>query len=233
MEIPCLVVESDMSTVEELQRHAVPVLFGDAANSAILDHAHLDRARALVVAIPDDAAAGLAVAAARRLAPSLPIVARASTLAGMPELARLGASDVIHPELEGGIELLRHTLVHVGFPLREIERYAQALRRERYAAGDPPGGEHAARHAMMDAGRNLEITWVDVADGGPAAGRTLAELDLRARTGASVVALFRDGTLVPSPASDIRITAGDRLGLIGDAAHVERAEAFLSASALG
>jgi hypothetical protein len=56
-----------------------PVLYGDAGNSEILDHAGLDRARPLVVTIPDDPAAGLAVAAARQAAPHLPIVARAST----------------------------------------------------------------------------------------------------------------------------------------------------------
>src|SRR5262249_37764139 len=65
MQVPRLVVESDAATVEELQARGVPVLFGDAANSAILDHAGLTRARALVVTIPDDPAAGLAVAAAR------------------------------------------------------------------------------------------------------------------------------------------------------------------------
>ncbi len=230
MDIPCLVVESDAGTVEELHGRGVPVLFGDAANSAILDHAHLERARALVVTIPDDPAAGLAVAAARQIAASLPIVARASTVDGIPELARLGASDVIHPELEGGLELLRHTLLHLGFPLREIQRYGQVVRRERYASGAPGGGEHAALHTLMDAARNLEITWVGVPEGGPAARRTLAELELRARTGASVVALFRADALIPSPASDFRIEPGDRLGLIGDPAHVEAAEALLSAA---
>ena len=50
----------------ELQAPGVPVLFGDAANSEILDHAGLDRARALVVTLPDEAAASLVVAGARQ-----------------------------------------------------------------------------------------------------------------------------------------------------------------------
>ncbi|HVQ32296.1 MAG TPA: cation:proton antiporter, partial [Vicinamibacteria bacterium] len=69
--VPRLVVESDSTRAEELQRQGVPVLFGDAANSEILTHADLDRARALVVTIPDEAAAALTVAAARLIAPSL------------------------------------------------------------------------------------------------------------------------------------------------------------------
>jgi K+:H+ antiporter len=231
MGVPRLVVESDAATVEDLQKAGVPVLYGDAGNSEILDHAGLSRARALVVTIPDDPAAGLAVAAARKIAPSLPIVARASEAAGVGELVKLGADDVIHPELEGGLELLRYTLLHVGFPLREVQRYAQVVRRESYATEAHSDAEHEALHALVDAARNLDITWVRVAEHGPAAGRTLAEVDLRARTGASVVALYRDGSLVPSPTPDFKLAPGDRLGLIGDPAHVEAAEKLVSGTA--
>jgi CPA2 family monovalent cation:H+ antiporter-2 len=230
MGLPRLVVESDALTVEDLQRRGVPVLFGDAASSAILDHAGLPRARALVVTIPDDPAAGLAVAAARQIAPRLPIVARASTPGGVKELARLGAQDVIHPELEGGLELLRHTLTHLGFPLREVQRYSEVVRRESYDTEGRSDVEHRALHALLDAARNLEITWVSV-DDGPASGRTLVELDLRARTGASVVALFRGGSLVPSPAPDLRLEPGDRLGLIGEPPQVQAAERLVGGSA--
>jgi CPA2 family monovalent cation:H+ antiporter-2 len=127
-----LVVELDAARAEELAERRVPVLFGDAANSEILRHAHLPAARALVVTVPGDAAAALVVAGARRLAPGLPIVVRASTPAGIESLATLGAQEVIHPELEGGLEIVGRTLLRLGFPLREVETYAVAVRRERY-----------------------------------------------------------------------------------------------------
>jgi K+/H+ antiporter YhaU regulatory subunit KhtT len=84
----------------------------------------------------------------------------------------------------------------------------------------------------VDAARNLVITWVRVPEDGPVAGRTLAEVDLRARTGASVVALYRHGSLVPSPTPDFKLAPGDRLGLIGDPAHIEAGERLVAGRAV-
>ena len=87
---------------------------------------------ALVVTIPDDAAAAIVVGSARHLAPDLPIVARASTQASVTELLRLGAKDVIHPELEGGLEIVRHTLLRLGYPEPECRKYSDVVRAESY-----------------------------------------------------------------------------------------------------
>lgn len=48
-----------------------------------------------------------------------------------------------------------------------------------------------------------------------AVGRTLAELDLRARSGVSVVAILRDATLIPMPSAHEPLRAGDALVLLG------------------
>ena len=107
---PRLVVERDEGRVAALEKQGVAALFGDAANSDVLDHAGLDRARALVVTVPDEAAAEMIVAAARRMAPDLPVVARAATRSGVRRLRQLGARDVIHPELEGGLETMMRAI---------------------------------------------------------------------------------------------------------------------------
>ena len=46
--------------------------------------------------------------------------------------------------------------------------------------------------------------------------------------GVRVVSLYRDGALVPSPTPDFKLASGDRLGLIGDPAHVEAAETLVN-----
>ncbi len=63
--IPRLVVELDIGRAVELDQQGVPTLYGDAADSEVLDHAGLSRARALVVTLPDEAACEVVVAAGR------------------------------------------------------------------------------------------------------------------------------------------------------------------------
>ena len=225
--IPRLVIESDASIVEDLGKRGVPVLYGDAANSDILKHARLEDARALVVTIPLESAAALAVAGGKELAPNVPIVARAATKPGVKSLSALGAEDVIHPELEGGLEVVRHVLVRLGFPLREVQKYADIVRRDGYDLDVNTDAEHRALHRLLAVARDVEISWFDLGAGSSLVGRTLADINLRARTGAWIVAVHRGKQVLPIPAPDFRLGAGDRLGLIGDAEQIAAAESLL------
>jgi CPA2 family monovalent cation:H+ antiporter-2 len=187
-------------------------------------------ARALVVAGPDEDASELVVAAARDLAPELPIIARATTEAGTKDLTRLGAQDVIHPELEGGLEIVRHTLLQLGFPLQEIYRYTDAVRRDHYDLHINTEEEHRLLHDLLDAANSIDIKWFRLPDDNPLIGQTLADANLRAQTGASVVAILRESQLMANPKSMTVFQAGDRIGLIGDKEEIKAVEQLLTVS---
>jgi CPA2 family monovalent cation:H+ antiporter-2 len=155
--IPQLVLDIDIERVKSLEEQGIPTLLGDAANSEVLTHAHLERARALVVTLPEEAAAELVVAAAHDLAPVLPIIARASTQVGVRRLAALGALEVIHPELEGGLAIVRQTLIQLGFPEQEVEQYAEAVRQAHYETDvDTTTEQQALEQLMRSAPGNKE-----------------------------------------------------------------------------
>jgi CPA2 family monovalent cation:H+ antiporter-2 len=165
--------------------------------------------------------AELIVAAARDLAPNLPIIARASTESGVTRLAHRGADHVIHPELEGGLEIVGHTLLSLHYPTAQIQQYVDSVRREAYAATSPndngSGGER--KHVLdqlLTALQNVEIAWLSVSPQSSVLGRTLAEANLRARTGASAVALIRDEQVLPNPKSDTKLLGSDIIGFIGE-----------------
>src|SRR5688572_13882937 len=228
MGIPHLVVDADAGRIEELDRRGVPSLFGDAANSEVLTHAGLKHARALVVAGPDEDASALVVAAAHDWAPELPIIARATTQEGTRRLTQLGAQNVIHPELEGGLEIVRHTLLQLGFPLQEIYHYTDVVRHDHYDLQINTEEEHRLLHDLLDAANSIEIKWFRLSDGNPLIGQTLADASLRAQTGASVVAILREGQLMANPKSMTVFQPGDRICLIGDREELNAVEHLLT-----
>jgi CPA2 family monovalent cation:H+ antiporter-2 len=221
LKVPLLAVESDAERCTLLNERSIPTLYGEAGNSEVLTHAHLERAQALVVTVPDETSATMVVTTARDLNAHLPIIARAATEQGVHELAELGAQYVVHPELEGGLELVHHTLLSLGFPLREVHAYAEAVRRDRYNTNISAGEEFQSLHDLLHAMKGIEIYWLQLGAASPLIGRSLAEADIRSRSGASVVALIRDQQLIANPKSMTVFKDGDRIGLIGDQEQLE------------
>jgi CPA2 family monovalent cation:H+ antiporter-2 len=97
----------------------------------------------------------------------------------------------------------------------------------RQTAADTP--ELAEARALLPGFEGL--TPIALVVGAPAIGKTLVELNLRAQTGASVLAISRDGggTANPSPTEPLR--AGDVLALAGSAEAIAAARELLLTTA--
>lgn len=74
---------------------------------------------------------------------------------------------------------------------------------------------------------DTNLRWMTVSANGVAAGSTLADLQLRAKTGAQAVALRRDDEIEFAIEADMPLCAGDILGLAGSEAQIEAALALL------
>jgi CPA2 family monovalent cation:H+ antiporter-2 len=227
LKVPLLVIEADPERLALLNRRKIPALYGDVANSEIITRAHLEDARALVVTVPEETTAMLVVTAARDLCPTIPIIARAITEPGVRELSGLGATRVVHPELEGGLELVHHTLLSLGFPLRQVHEYIESIRRDRYDTQITTDREYQSLHDLLYAIEGIEITWLELEADSPLIGKTLTDANVRSRSGASVVALIRNGKLAANPKSMTVFETGDRIGLIGEDDQIETARRII------
>jgi TrkA domain protein len=79
--------------------------------------------------------------------------------------------------------------------------------------------------------QQLSVEWLKVDAASPLAGSSLAEAAVRERTGASVIAILRDGAAVPNPQPGERLAAGDTLVVVGDRGQVERFRVLLRGAA--
>jgi CPA2 family monovalent cation:H+ antiporter-2 len=116
--------------------------------------------------------------------------------------------------------LLRRSLIRV-------YARAQVALQETFAQTPAPAPATAARPSLL---READLESVAVAAASPAAGRLIRELELRTRTGASIVGIERTGGNVINPGPDEEIQAGDHLVLLGTPAQLAAARAALTAS---
>jgi CPA2 family monovalent cation:H+ antiporter-2 len=130
-----LVIEYNPYIVRELRARGIPAVYGDAANPVVLEHAHLDAARLLAVLVPDRATTELATQHARALYPRLHIVARAVDDVHVDRLKAAGASEVVQPEFEAGVEVIRHAMERYGIMGLELAHLAAGRRASFYRRG--------------------------------------------------------------------------------------------------
>lgn len=166
----------------------VPFIRGDATDDAVLKASGIERARGLIVTTSSDATNLYVILAARMLNANLFIASRAVDDASVPKLIRAGANRAISPYAIGG-----RRLAHLLLSPRVVDFLETALTR----------GE-----------KSLSIEDVVVPPGSTADGRTLESLKLQ-ETGASVLAVVRDGAPTANPRGDFKLAAGDHLLALG------------------
>lgn len=79
-----------------------------------------------------------------------------------------------------------------------------------------------AGEAVLEVMQGLHLRWLPVVAGGSLDDRTIRDVEVRKRTGASVIAILRGGSSIPNPSPDERLAAGDTLLAIGTPEQIER-----------
>ncbi|HEY1266540.1 MAG TPA: cation:proton antiporter [Candidatus Binatia bacterium] len=222
------ILDMDPAVTRAAAKAGEPIVFGDGTRPEILDKVDIAGARVLVVAVSDPVATARIVAEARREKPELSIIVRTRYVAEIERLYRMGANEVIPEEFETSIEIFSRVLQEYHLPRNIISLQVDLIRREQYGA---LRGLRLEGKALDELGRYLAGTTADtmlVTDGSPAAGRSLAEIELRERSGITVIAVVRDGLSTHNPPADFRLAAGDVLVLLGSHQQLDDATRIIS-----
>ncbi len=128
--IPYSIIDLNPRMTEEARRRGVPSVFGDAGNEVVLRHGGPDRARLAVVAIPDFDGAYRCVRVLRALRSDLPILVRVHQASQRGPMQQAGANEVIQPETEAGLTIVRHSLDRLGIGHHDARRYIESVREQ-------------------------------------------------------------------------------------------------------
>jgi CPA2 family monovalent cation:H+ antiporter-2 len=100
--VPFVIVELNSATVAQARREGLRAEVGDFTQEDVLEHVRAAHARAVVVTIPDHAAALQAVSVVHAVAPKVPLVARSRHHRYVPDFTAAGATFVIDEETQVG-----------------------------------------------------------------------------------------------------------------------------------
>jgi CPA2 family monovalent cation:H+ antiporter-2 len=219
MGVPYLVCELNGDTVRERRAAGEPIVYGDATNPDALHAAGITRASAVVLALSDPAASMRSVRVIRSIERSVPLIVRTRYHLEARALVAAGATIAIAEELEASLELLGQLLARLDVPGNVVDILIERFRAD-------AGGVRTARAPTTEYGHLPEaiarapVSTHQLHDGDWAVGRTLRQLDLRAETGALIVAVKRQGRYITTPPSDLTLEADDALYLLGDESDV-------------
>lgn len=164
-------------------------VLGEATDDGVLASAGLERATTLVLALDSDVDNLFVALTARSMHPSLFIVARCNQPSAEPKLRQAGVDRVVNTHEIGGTRMAALVLQPDVIDFLGVVMHAD---------------EFAVRLAETP-----------VTAHGPFAGRALAACEIDESTGATVLAVRRDGSFVNDPPDDFVLAADDVLIALG------------------
>ncbi len=101
-----VIIEHDKDRIESMpENHSIKAVDGDATHDEILTLAGVEKAKAIITTLPNDAENVFIALTARELNGSILIIARASEEKSVSKLHRAGANKVVMPDALGGIHM--------------------------------------------------------------------------------------------------------------------------------
>jgi voltage-gated potassium channel len=223
---PLVILEMDPERREAAEEKGLPVLMADATLDESLLEAGIHRCRALVAALPNDAANVYVVLSARAIAPQIRLIARSDSEEAERKLRQAGADQVVSPYVAGGRAMAATALRPLAVSFMELLAGSDCEVEEFQLSEDP---------------ERL----------GDLNGRTLADLDLRGRTGALVLAIrtpapaltnpyatpgsaYGGGpTLVANPGGEMSLRPGQLMVVMGSKRQLGLFQELLGAAVVG
>ncbi len=158
----CIIIESDERIIEELEGYGYTYVKGNATDDVTLEKANISHASHLITTLPSDADNLFVVLSARQLNKTLTIISRASNDTSYSKLKIGGANNIIMPDKIGG----NHMASLIVTP--DLVEFVERISIE---------GKETTNLEEI-AVNNLPDEFIN---------KTLLDLDLRRKTGCSVI----------------------------------------------
>ncbi|HMQ10489.1 MAG TPA: cation:proton antiporter [Oligoflexia bacterium] len=211
-----IIIEHDHYRFLELKKKNVPVIYGDANHTVVLNSSKVSQAHSMVVTSPDLVISTNIIKKSKQINPNLAFVARASDIYSLTTFQNLGVQNVVLPEYEASFEMLRETLLLDEMPVNEIQAYTEDLRKDLFSPYFTKNGEYETLQQLKTAEHQFPLKWFQIKETSQLKMQTIGGSQTRSKTGASIVSIVRKNVAIPNPEIDQIFQVGDWVAIIGN-----------------
>lgn len=221
--IKYIVTELNPETVKNEKAKGEKIIYGDISRDEVLNAVKIDKASIIVYAISDPAVTRRSLTLVKKLNPQIYSLVRTRYVKEVDELKKLGADDVIPEEFETALQIFRKVLERFHIPLNVIMKQTTLLREESYSFLRKEGVDISAfTHLDEILAQGLTETYY-INDDNIHINKNLTEINLRAKTDATIIAIVRDGKTISNLSAKEMILPADTLVIYGTHLSVDKA----------
>ncbi|GAF05760.1 cation:proton antiporter domain-containing protein [Saccharicrinis fermentans] len=190
------------------------VVYGDAVNEPILKKAHVDTAEIVLISVGRLIPSMAIIEKVRGLNKKAYIIARSKYIQNMEQLYMLGADQVLPEKLEIAIDLFNRILVKKLYPQKEVNRILTHIRN--LNLGEFSERDIVNQPSIFDELMHMNISAIKIEVDSPVDGKSLSDIQLRSKTGVTLLAIKRGTAIIEHPAPDTILRYNDIVYVLGD-----------------
>ncbi len=214
---PYVIVESDYNAFQMARKENLTVLYGDPQSEVILNSAGIEHARLMLAAADGFTENLAAIRTARHLNQNISIVTAADLQDEMDMLQEYQITEIVQPEFEGRLEMMRQVLISLKMSALEVQNYLDEVRHHRYRELLlEQQGDYSTLQRIKSFLGLIELYWIQLPENSPLVGATIAQSGIRTRTGSSVAGILRGENFLTNPGPADVLKSGDILAMIGN-----------------
>jgi CPA2 family monovalent cation:H+ antiporter-2 len=225
-DLPHVSIIFDPSLAREKMEQGDKVIYGDAVNEPILLNANVDKADVVVISVGNIIPSMAIIEKVRNLNKHVRILARAKEMQNVGQLYKLGADQVLPEKLEIAIDLFNRVLLEKLYSSRDINRMLTYIRNSHL--GEFTEKDKVNVPSLLDDLTTINISAITSEPGSGAIGKTIRELEIRSKTGSTLLAIRRGDDVLEHPGPGTKIESEDVLYLMGDPEQVNLARELFS-----
>ena len=215
----------DPSISREKMKQGDLVVYGDAVNEPVLKKAHVDKADIVVISVGSIIPSMSIIEKVRKINKNVFILVRSPLIQNIEQLYKIGADQVLPEKFEIAVDMLNIILFRWLMPQKEINRIITHIRNTNLGVFTEK--DLINQPSILDDFSHIKISAIRVEADSAAEGRSPIDIDLRKRTGVTLLAIERNHEILEHPVPETVLLRDDIAYVLGDPEQVNYASELL------